>query len=187
MTKKIVVAAVLLAVTTLAFAKRNTGSDVAVVKTKESVFKVLYQAAEKATVQVRIANEEGGIIFEEIFKNTDGFVRPYNLSELPKGSYSITVDNGSTIRTEVIDYRKPNTQKAVHFEKMLDENKIAVTAFTSHESDLVIKVLDDQRRELHSESHTVKGQFGKLFNIKNVAFYTIEVHDENGLLKSFGR
>lgn len=187
MTKKILVAAVLLGVTTFAFAKRTTGSDVAVVKTKESVFKVMYQALEKSTVQVRIANAEGEIVFKESFKNTDGFVRPYNLSELPKGSYSVTVDNGTTIRTEMIEYSEPVAEKTIRFEQVADQNKIAVTAFASRASELVIKVLDDQKRELFNESYRVNGQFGKLFNVKNATSYTIEVHDENGLLKAFVR
>ncbi|MFM8911434.1 MAG: hypothetical protein ACKOE6_00775, partial [Flammeovirgaceae bacterium] len=185
MTKKIVVAVVLLGVTTCAFAKRTTGSDVAVVKTNESVFKVMYHSAEKSTVQVRIANAEGEIIFKESFKNTDGFVRPYNLSELPKGSYSVTVDNGNAIRTELIEYRNSVAQKNIHFGKVIDQNKIAITGFSSSESEFFIKVLDQQKREVFAGSYTVNGQFGKLFKMKDISSYTIEVYDENGLLKSF--
>lgn len=180
-----IVAAVLLGVATSAFAKRTTGADMAVVKTNESVFKVFYQAAEKSTVQVRIANAAGEIIFKESIKNIDGFVRPYNLSQLPKGSYSLTVDNGKNIRTELIENHQPVTQKAIHFELLDNRQKVAITAYASREVGWVIKVLDDQHREIYKALHKVNGQFGKIFRIKNAVSYTIEVHDENGMLKSF--
>jgi hypothetical protein len=186
MTKKFMFAMVLLGVTTVAFAKKVNGSEFKVIKSKApSVFNVMYQSDEKSLVKVSITNEQGEILFKESIRNTDGFVRPYNLSSLPEGKYVVNVDNGNSNRAETISYRIAHPSKTVNIIKLKsDENKVALTIASAGKDELTISILDEQSNLVYSESISVKGEFGQIYNLKELKSYTIQVSDGSGLLKS---
>ena len=51
-----------------------------------SVVRVLYKAATNNDVKIFIYDAKNGKVFSEILNNTSGFVRPYNLANLPIGN-----------------------------------------------------------------------------------------------------
>lgn len=187
MTKNFVMAIVLLGVATVASAKGTNESDFAVVKSqaKESVFKVMYQGDERSTVKISIKNAQGELIFKELIKNTDGFARPYNFSALPQGSYSVTVDNGVSARTEIISHEEVISKKTVKINSVdTEKNKIALTVYSSQKGEVTVKVLNEANEIIFEESRLVQGGFGRVYNLKDLAHYTIEVYDASGLIGS---
>ena len=187
MTKNFVMAIVLLGVATVASAKGTNESDFAVVKSqaKESVFKVMYQGDEKSTVKISIKNDQGELIFKELIKDTDGFTRPYNFSSLPQGNYSVTIDNGVSVRTEIISHEEVNSKKSVRISAVdTERNKVALTVYSLRKGEVIIKVLNEAKETVFEESQFVQGGFGRLYNLKDLAHYTIEVHDASGLIGS---
>ncbi len=76
-----------------------------------STFKLFYKGAQQSDVKVLILNDENQIVYSEKIKNTDGFARPYNFSNLPEGHYSIQIKDNAGIRTETVNHHSRKRRK----------------------------------------------------------------------------
>jgi len=81
---------------TFANAFDNPNTKMVVLK-NGSTFRLLYKGAEQSDVKVLILNDENQIVFAEKIKNTDGFARPYNFTNLPEGHYSIQIKDNAGV------------------------------------------------------------------------------------------
>ncbi len=92
MKKTLSIFIVLLAISSAVSARRmdkpEEASTMAVTKSG-SLVKLFYKGVKDCNVKVTITNSENQIVFEELIKQVDGFMRPYNFSELPEGDYTI--------------------------------------------------------------------------------------------------
>ena len=106
--KKKMLLFVSLLVTTLTFASSNRhaqslDSGVAVVKKEGASYNLIYTAIMASDVTVTILNKDNSIVFKEIIKKSDGFIRPYNFKNLPEGKYTFKIESGTTSHLETID------------------------------------------------------------------------------------
>ena len=95
--KKITMLMLSVLVSTLTFAGRRddapkSTAGIAVVKRDVNAYKLIYKSAEKSDVSVQIYNEKNVLIFSEVIRKSDGFIRPYNFESLGQGEYTIKVD-----------------------------------------------------------------------------------------------
>ena len=95
---------------TFANAFDNPSTTMVVLK-NGSTFRLLYKGAEQSDVKVLILNDENQIVFTEKIKNTDGFARPYNFSNLPEGHYSIQIKDNAGVRTETVNHQARKRRK----------------------------------------------------------------------------
>ena len=98
---------------TFAHAIDNPNTKMVVLK-NGSTFRLLYKGAEQSDVKVLILNDENQIVFAEKIKNTDGFARPYNFSNLPEGHYSIQIKDNAGVRTETVNHHIIKAEKTMH-------------------------------------------------------------------------
>lgn len=97
-------AALLLTVLSTAFASGNEAitSQVKAVNIQNKKIKVLYTSSETNTVKVRITDSKGDLLHTDRIKKEGGFMQPYNVENLPAGTYYVAVTDASGTRTEAI-------------------------------------------------------------------------------------
>src|SRR6218665_827033 len=54
-----------------------------------STFKLFYKSPQQSNVTVTIYDEANRIVFSESFRESNGFIRPYNFGNLNQGEYTI--------------------------------------------------------------------------------------------------
>ncbi len=169
---------------TLATASDNPSASMAVLK-NGSTIKLFYKGVEETNVKVLILNDVNEIVFVERIKNTDGFVRPYNFSQLPDGNYSIqlTDDNGRQI--ERVNYRSEQPVKSkrllhvMHIKGSTD--KFILSIPNKGDDEILISIYNDQNTVLHSSKEKIDGDFAKIYNLKD--YYgrvTFVIEDRSG-------
>lgn len=93
MKKTLMTVAALITVIGAAFAAGNgTAKErVKVVPSSGNVYRVLYDADEESIVKVRVKDADGNLVYADRIKTKEGFMKPYNLTELKPGQYTIVL------------------------------------------------------------------------------------------------
>jgi hypothetical protein len=147
------------------------------------VIKVFYKSATIGKVDVSISNSAGEKLFGETIQNTNGFVRPYNLAELPEGEYTVTIKDEYGKTEEKIAYSNVAVEKFVNVKKIGDENKYLLTINSSQNDDFTILISDSDNNLIYEEAANIGGEFAKVYNLKNLKNFSIQVMDASGVLK----
>ena len=157
----------------------------AVIK-KGSTIKLFYKGVEETNVKVLILNDANKIVFAEKIKNTDGFVRPYNFSELPEGNYSFQLigDDGSSQLKEVsYDGERASLSKKVMHVRHLNgsTDKFVLSVPNRGNEDISISIYGDSRELLYTGKENISGDFAKVYNLKDYnGTVTFVVTDSKG-------
>jgi hypothetical protein len=181
--------AALLVVTSTAFAKTpdEPASGISVLQ-KGELIKLLYKGEKYADVKVYILNQDNEVIFSEKIKGTDGFIRPYNFSNLPEGNYSFElVDYIGRREIQHIDYKLEPRKKVMHVVRVGGTtDKFVLSVPNSGQSKLSINIYDDRGRLMHTENEQINGDFAKVYSINDHSGkVTFEVVDNKGKRNSF--
>lgn len=161
-------------------------SRMAIVKSSDGI-KVFYKCSQVGKVRVTIYNQKNDVVFSEEVKS-HGFVRPYNLKELPEGEYRVVLQDERETREEIVstvkDVSKEYVKPLVGIIKA-NKNQFAVTLYSPAGSDVTVTVLDEKKRVLFSEQYSIEGRDLKLFNLANLKGATeVEVTDKAGVIRS---
>ncbi len=167
--KKIMFVAALLTVMSAAvFATGENG--VKVISDSSAVFKVYYSKPVAAKVKVTIFNAEGQKVFVESIKNENGFVRPYNMSSLPAGTYTFQIDDNTDVETFEFVYEEVKTEEEAviaNFVKM-EEGKFFLGVSSAKNDKVQIDIYNDNDEVVYSAEEVVANQFGQLYNLQSV-------------------
>jgi hypothetical protein len=101
----------------LAFANSGHGDikdtlSFVVTKYEASLYKLVYRSEEASDVVITILNKDEKVVFMEVIKKSDGFVRPYNFKKLPVGQYTFRIESESASHAEIIDLQMVPSQVA---------------------------------------------------------------------------
>lgn len=134
-----------------------------------STVKLLYRADQLGDVKIQILNENNEVVLTDKVKNVDGFLRPYNFSELPAGEYSFVVTNVNGSQTEKIAYREAKrTERIAKLMPVEGNDKKLLLSVPNKQSDiLTITILDDVDNILYSEKETISDDFAKVYNLES--------------------
>lgn len=143
----------------------SDASKVSVKKGNENTFVVMYKPEKTANVSVSIVNESGETIFSETLKGTDGFMRPYNFSQLSEGIYTVEIADASGEHTELVDFRSGNIEKSIKVKKIAGEGKYLVTASGEGKEQITVNIYDAFDTLIHSETALTDGNFGQVYNL----------------------
>jgi hypothetical protein len=151
-------------------------SQFAVVKNGD-IFNLIYEGPRKMTVSVEITDEAGNKIFSEKIIANEGFIRPYNLSQLPKGAYALSVRDETAEHTEVLDHR--DKKWIVHVARLqTSEPKVMVAVPNQGLSELVIEFYDTYQNLVYSESENVNEGFARVYHLVDLDGVTIYVRNK---------
>jgi hypothetical protein len=192
--KKIALLFVGVLVSSLTFARTwdegtKDASEFAVVKKAGSSYKLIYKSKEKEDVTVTILNEKNEIVYTETVKRSDGFIRPYNLENLPSGSYAFKIDRKSSKGTQIVKVESTdNENETLKLSALVKvkEGRYLLTAPAKNNEQLAIKILNEKGEIIYNESVLTTGAFAQLYNLKNLTgVFSFEIEDEHGHIKSF--
>ncbi|HTE31964.1 MAG TPA: hypothetical protein VK666_16395 [Chryseolinea sp.] len=188
MKKILSVLVVLMVISSVVFARRTDkpafASGVAVVK-NGTTFKLYYKGAEQSNVTISILDADKKVLYTEVQHNVNGFVRPYNLSYLATGEYTIEVADRSNIHTEKISVQRDNGEKLAHLFKMSEDGKYLLTVSNKDNSDITIRIYDGSDNVIYDKVEAASGEFAKVYNLKKYnGKFTFEISDANGKTKS---
>jgi hypothetical protein len=175
---------------TLAFANgtvepNESASTAAVINSDgSSVFKLFYKGEQKGLVKVSIMDDHSKIVFSESIKSKNGFMRPYNFSELGAGSYTILIEDAQGIQRQKVTYAAGKIEKHISVVKLNEEGKYLVSVKSKSSDRIIVNVYDQFNELIHSHDKMVKNDFAEVLNLKNINQFTIEISDSNGVLKS---
>jgi hypothetical protein len=146
-----------------------------------TTFKLFYQGVQSGTVKVSISNAKGDIVFSEIMRRTENFMRPYNFSSLPAGEYTITVADENGKLSQKITHSIPKKERVASLSRIQDGGKYLLTVPNVGKESLTIKIFDQADGLLYSNTEIIEGNFAKLYNLLHVTgAITFEVSDQSG-------
>jgi len=163
----------------------NPSTTMAVLK-NGSTFRLLYKGIKQSDVKVLILNDENQIVFSEKIKNTDGFARPYNFSELPEGNYSIQLKDQSGVRTETVNHHsKKESKKTMHLMRVPGTARYILSVPNKGASDLSIAIFNDLDEVMYRSEENISGDFARIYNLgSNAGNFRFVVTDSKGQTNS---
>jgi len=161
-----------------------SSSGVAVVK-KGTTFRLYYKGNELGNVKVSIINDSKTVVFTETFHNVDGFVRPYNVSNLKEGVYTIEIADRGNRHLETIEVVKDRSEKLAHVLKVAgEEGKYLLTVSNKKSDDITVRIYDEDNNKIYDEVQSISTDFAKIYNLKKYnGTFTFEVTDSTGNTK----
>jgi len=176
----LLIALVAMSVSVLA-SNEPVSSKVAVLSQESGIFKVIYESAKAGKVTLTITDKDGNVVFREGIKSVTGFIRPVNLKGMDFGAYTFSIadENGEQIQT--VNYRIDPVVKNVHIAKIAEEGKYLLAVGSEGAGQINVRIFDGENNLVHSQNLTVNGNFGLVYNLKQVAGTpTFEVTDTIG-------
>lgn len=146
-------------------------SKVAVLRNGEIV-RVIYKNTEPTGVQVTISDATGAKVFSEDLVSVNGFIRPYNFSEMPKGDYTICVTDVDGKKTEKVCFSdlesaKPASRWTGHISKLSDGDKKVLVAIPENAAhDFSVQVYDSNDQLLYAEDQKLDHDYCSHIQLK---------------------
>jgi hypothetical protein len=184
--KKNVLVAFALIVSAAAFAIDPVNPKLVVMSSKNTgVFKVIYEGAQAGPVKMNVLNQSGKLVFTETIKGVDGFVRPVNFNGMEAGEYTIEIVDAAGKQIQKVNFTNESTVKNVHVAKITGgESKYLLAVANDAEETINVRIFDGNNNQVHEENVKVAGNFGLVYNLKNVTGTpTFEVTDKTGNTK----
>jgi hypothetical protein len=168
-------------VSVLAFANEPGNPRVVVVNQKSGVFKVIYEGEKRGKVSMKIFNAEGKEVFAEVLRGMEGFMRPVNFEGMEPGEYTIEIADESGKQIQKVNYKNETSVKSVHVSKIAEEGKYLLAVANSGSEQINVRIYDGANNLVHDESMIINGNFGLVYNLKQVAGVpSFEITDKTG-------
>lgn len=173
-TRNTVLTLVALVVSTFAFSANAVSKMAVVEQQKTGTYKVYYESASAGKVTLKVYDNSSKEIFAETIKGLSKFMRPLNFAGMDAGVYTIEItdENGTQIQKVTYSSEEQNanetTIKAFHVCKLQD-GKYLVSVANEGTENVNISVYDNNDNLIHSESRTVNGGLGLVYNVKQVS------------------
>lgn len=173
MMKKIFsVLSVLLVTGTVVFASgvtnSSTTSRMAIIR-NGSVIKVIYKPESASFAKVSIVNSQGVEIFRDYVKTKNGFSRPYNISRLPAGTYTVKVSDSTGDRSEEIVVGSSKKSFTYKVDKLTgEENKYALFIPVTDVKKVDVLIYNRTGDLVYRTTETIKNSFARIYNLKKV-------------------
>jgi len=177
----------LIAISSAAFANRtdNPSTNTVAVVEDGAIFKLYYRPLEQMDVKISIHDAADKIVFSEVLKKSEGFVRPYNFSNLPEGNYTIEIVDNSGRHTESVTYRKNNITALAHLIRIPGGEKYVLTVPNRNLGEVTVRILDSFDNVIYNQKESVVGDFAKIYNLEECSGkFVFEVTDGQGVRKS---
>jgi hypothetical protein len=149
-----------------------------------SVLKVYYTSVQAGDVKITILDKKDRNVFSETLKKVSGFVRPYNLSGLSAGEYTIVIADKNGVRKEKVDYSAGKIDKVINIVRLQEDGKYLLSVKSKASDKINVNVYDRNSKLIHSETRDVKSDFAEVLNLKKINDFTIEITDSQGVLKT---
>ncbi|MDJ1472617.1 hypothetical protein QNI19_33810 [Cytophagaceae bacterium DM2B3-1] len=135
-----------------------------------SVYNLVYASAKTGLVTVSIKNQDGQVVLQEqIFNDKKGFIRPYNFSTMPEGSYTLEVKDAAGKSELSLAYSNVAVNAVRKAEiKALESNKYQLRLVGNTADAVEVSIYDQFGSTIHSESLSQKGSFTRIYDLSKL-------------------
>lgn len=164
----------------LSAAKSNASVDTTYVETyckvvaqeKEDQFKLIYKSLEEEPVSIQWVDAKNQIVYIDKIKSTDAFVKQYDLTTLPDGSYKVIVKSEDfTFEEEIVLGDLSDLKINL---RAIDEKSVLMTGFKPAKKNVKLSIYDDNQNRIYSELYDEGTIIQKKYNFKNVKSTSIK-------------
>jgi len=162
-------------------ANEPVSSRIAVLSQESGIFKVIYESAKAGKVTLTITDKDGNVVYKEGIRTVNGFIRPVNFKGMDLGVYTITIADELGEQIQTVNYQSESGVKHAHVARIAEEGKYLLAVASEGAGQVNVKIFDGENNLVHNENLTVKGNFGLVYNLKQVVGTpTFEVTDKTG-------
>lgn len=146
-----------------------------------SGFKLFYKSEFAADVKVTIFDEHRKIVYQEVIRAIDSFVRPYNLRNLGEGDYTVEIDGAEGKQVERIFFGAAVPDLAVRLVPVYGvEGKFILSVPRNGRSRLNVTIFGADDERLFSETTHTGDDFARVYDLrsygKDVVFRVTDSH-----------
>jgi hypothetical protein len=165
--------------------KPKSPVGVAVVNTG-SVFKLFYRGTKSDNVTVTIYNAQNEKVYREKLSHIVNFVRPYNFSSLPEGSYQIVLEGADGKQVQNVVYKRHNNAKLMDLMRVAGSpGKYVLRISNKGPESLQVKIYDKSQSLVYEGKENIEGDFAKVYDLSDIGNdFFVEVTDKSGNTQS---
>jgi len=168
---------------------KNADSKVVLMKGKEpGVLKLLYTDKTENLVRVKIYDPQNRLIHNHQIRNTRGFLRSYDLSQLEKGNYLFKIiDKTGSVTKQVQNYQLLEEQTAEVALRQLKDNKRYNLIVDADQASVKVKIFDESKNLIYAETIHSKNGFSKTYDLSHIRSkrFTFLISINNKTYKTF--
>jgi hypothetical protein len=142
----------------------KASSKIAIMQKDAEHIQLFYKNTKKATIEVSIYDMENKLLFNEVIRKSDGFSRPYDLSAMKKGEYTVVVIDGTEKYVEKIN---TNDQKSTLLSSLITmkrEGSFLLTVADEKAKRFTVRITDLNDRVVYEQKERIDKQFSKIYN-----------------------
>lgn len=159
-----------------------------------NMLRVVYDGNQPVNLKVKIMNDDGYLLFVEHLHKEGGFIRPYDLSELEKGTYRVYVSDGAQELSREFSIGPPLTREPeiVSHVTRLEGNgrKYLLSVPDQGLEKIRVQIYNDNRTEVFNRVMDASKGYAVVFNIKGLVLtdeLTMEVSDQSSASSAFAK
>ena len=137
-----------------------------IVAEQEKMYRVMFYAPTEENVSVQIKNSNDQIVYIESLKSSE-FVKKYDLSYLPKGTYEMEVKSaGYSIKEEF----ELGSVKGFNFDlSQLEQKSVSLVGSHAQGKDMTLYILDGNEDVVYHEGFDDTKQVHKRYNLEKLS------------------
>lgn len=141
-------------------------------------------SVQKETVSIVIKDANENILLNELVKETPNFMKRYNMSQMPNGSYTLTVTKKTQRTVQPFEITKgglmiTELEKKEKFIPVVSyqNNKLDVNVLLGNYSNISVTIMDNEGRKVTTDKNYVVLDLHKRYNLSDLpkGAYIVEV------------
>ncbi|MDJ1471535.1 hypothetical protein QNI19_27025 [Cytophagaceae bacterium DM2B3-1] len=149
---------------------KKTSSATITTTNRAAVYNLVYTSAKAGLVTVSIKNQDGLVVMqEEIESDKKGFIRPYNFTAMPAGSYTLVVKDAAGKSELSLTYAHTVLSPVRKAEiKSLESNKYQLRLIGSSAESIEVTIYNQFDLPVYTETLTQKGSFIRTYDLSKM-------------------
>lgn len=144
----------------------KASSKMAIMQKNADHIQLFYKNTKEATIEVSIYDSENKLLFTETIRKSNGFIRPYDLSTMKEGEYTVVVNDGTEKFVEKIStYDRPQPLLS-NLISMKRNGTYLLTVADQSAKSFVVRITDIKNNVLFEQKESMNKQYSKIYNIK---------------------
>jgi hypothetical protein len=164
----------------------KASSKMAIMQKDADHIQLFYKNSKQATIEVSIFDADNKLRFTEVIRKSNGFIRPYNLSSMEKGEYTVVVNDGTDQFIEKISTHVKETTLLSNVISMKKAGSYLLTLADEKAQYFTVTVTDKDNNVLLQRKENVNKQFSKIYTfpekVEGLKFLVTTNHDLSRLI-----